>query len=87
MNDPLLLSLPLVTGRVLTFVCSLSFCPPKTGELMRKQLFQEVILGEASLFYSPFVPCLWTEHKGRALSNLTGVSGIQLLGTSLPGFA
>lgn len=65
-----------------------SFYPPKRGELMRKWLFQEVILDEASVFHFPFVPCLWNkEHKRKALSNLTGVSGIQLLGSSQLGFA
>lgn len=65
-----------------------SFYPPNRGELMRKWLFQEVILDEASVFHFPFVPCLWNkEHKRKALSNLTGVSGIQLLGSSQLGFA
>lgn len=62
-----------LTGKhfLLTFICSHSLFA------RRKWLFQEVILGEASL-----VPCLWTEHERKALSTLTGVSGMLVLGTT-----
>lgn len=61
-----------LTGKhfLLTFIHSHCLCPQERSELMRKWLFQEVILGEASLFHFPFVPCLWTEYKRKTLINL-----------------
>lgn len=67
-----------LTGKhlLLTFICSHSLFADRREVSWWGRLFQEVIWGETSLFHFPFVPCLWTEHKRKALSILTGVSGI-----------
>lgn len=55
---------------------------PVRGKVMRKWLSREEILDKALPFHFPFVPCLWTEHKRKALSVPAGVSAIQVLGTT-----